>query len=243
MNAEYLMEKLAASGATVGSDDAEKLAAFAEFLKTENEKYNLTAIADDAEIAEKHFADSLAASDLIPENASVADIGSGAGFPAIPLAVARKDLKITAIESVGKKARFIETASRNLGIGNLNVENIRIEDLAHGAGRCAFDCVTARAVAPLATLLEYAVPLLKTGGIFIAYKGRRADEEVKAAAPAARVFHAKIEKVSRYVLENEEERVIIVYRKKQDTAAVYPRGQNLPRKRPIGGSADGEKIR
>lgn len=243
MNAEYLMEKLAASGATVSSDDAEKLAAFAEFLKAENEKYNLTAIADDAEIAEKHFADSLAASDLIPENASVADIGSGAGFPAIPLSVTRKDLKITAIESVGKKARFIETASRNLGIGNLNVENIRIEDLAHGAGRSAFDCVTARAVAPLATLLEYAVPLLKTGGIFIAYKGRRADEEVKAAEPAARVFHAKIEKVSRYVLENEEERVIIVYRKKQDTAAVYPRGQNLPRKRPIGGSADGEKIR
>lgn len=243
MNAEYLLGKLAASGIRTGVEEAETLAAFAEFLKTENGKYNLTAISDDAEIAEKHFADCLAAVDLIPENASVADIGSGAGFPAVPLAAVRKDLKITAIESVGKKARFIETASRKFGLGNLKVENVRIEDFARGAGRSAFDCVTARAVAPLATLLEYAVPLVKTGGAFIAYKGRRADEEVKAAEEAARVFHAKIEKVSRYVLENGEERVIIVYRKYKDTAAVYPRGQNLPRKRPIGGSADGEKIR
>lgn len=243
MNAEFLKERLTAAGITVEGGCVETLAAFADFLLAENEKYNLTAVTDDGEVAVKHFADSLFALPLIKSGATVADIGSGAGIPAIPLSVARKDITVTAVESIGKKAEFIKTASRNLDIGNLNVENKRIEDFGHSAGRGAFDCVTARAVAPLATLLEYAIPLLKTGGKFLAYKGKRADEEVAAAEEAAKVFHAKIEKVSRYVLENGEERVIIVYVKEADTPAKYPRGQNKPRKSPVGGVTNGEEIR
>lgn len=243
MNAEFLKERLTAAGINVADGCAETLAEFAEFLLAENEKYNLTAVTDDGEVAVKHFADSLFALPLIDDGANVADIGSGAGIPAIPLSVARKDLTVTAVESIGKKAEFIRTASRKLNIGNLNVENKRIEDYGHGAGRGAYDFVTARAVAPLATLLEYAVPLLKKGGRFLAYKGKRAEEEIESAKAAAKVFHAKIEKVSRYVLENGEERVIIVYVKEADTPAQYPRGQNKPRKSPVGGVTNGEKIR
>lgn len=243
MNAGFLKERLAAAGISADEECVRTLAEFAEFLSEENEKYNLTAVTDDGEVAGKHFADSLFALPLIERGATVADIGSGAGIPAIPLSVARKDIVVTAVESIGKKADFIKSASLKLNIGNLNVENVRIEDFGHGAGRAAFDCVTARAVAPLATLLEYAIPLLKTGGKFLAYKGRRAEEEIEAAKAAEKVFHAKIEKVSRYVLENGEERVIIVYVKEADTPAQYPRGQNKPRKSPVGGVTNGEKIR
>lgn len=243
MNAEFLREKLQAAGIFLDGECLKTLSAFAELLKSENEKYNLTAITDDGEVAVKHFADSLFSLPLIEKGARVADIGSGAGFPAIPLSAARKDLAVTAVESVGKKAEFVRLASEKLKIGNLNVENARIEDFARGAGREAFDCVTARAVAPLATLLEYAVPLLKKGGRFLAYKGKKADEEIKDAETAAKVFHAKIEKVSRFVLENGEERVIIVYVKEAETDARFPRGQNKPRKCPVGGVTNGEKIR
>lgn len=243
MNAGFLKERLSAAGVSVDGECVGTLAEFAEFLSEENAKYNLTAVTEDGEVAVKHFADSLFALPLIENGARVADIGSGAGIPAIPLSVARKDVSVTAVESIGKKADFIKSASRKLNIGNLNVENVRIEDFGRGAGRAAFDVVTARAVAPLATLLEYAVPLLKKGGKFLAYKGRRAEEETESARAAAEVFHAKIEKVSRYVLENGEERVIIVYIKEADTPARYPRGQNKPRKSPVGGMANGEKIR
>lgn len=243
MNAVFLKEKLSAAGISADGECVERLAEFAEYLLAENEKYNLTAVEGEAEVAVKHFADSLFALPLIESGATVADIGSGAGIPAIPISLARKDVSVTAVESIGKKADFIKSASLKLNIGNLNVEKTRIEDFGHGAGRAAFDCVTARAVAPLATLLEYAIPLLKTGGKFLAYKGRRAEEEIESAKAAAKVFHAKIEKVSRYVLENGEERVIIVYVKEADTQAQYPRGQNKPRKSPVGGNANGEKIR
>ncbi len=239
MNAGFLKEKLTAAGITVDDGCVETLAAFADFLLTENEKYNLTAVEEEGEVAVKHFADSLFALPLIGRGAAVADIGSGAGIPAIPISVARKDVTVTAVESVGKKAEFIKKASLKLNIGNLKAENRRIEDFGHGTGRGAFDCVTARAVAPLATLLEYAIPLLKTGGKFLAYKGRRAEEEIDGAKTAAKVFHAKIEKVSRYVLENGEERVIIVYVKEADTPSKYPRGQNKPRKSPVGGVTNG----
>ncbi len=212
---------------------ATSLNSYAELIISENAKYNLTAITDPLGIAEKHFGDSLAGVQFVQDGDDVCDIGSGAGLPVVPLALAKKTAHFTAVEATGKKCRFLELASQTLGIGNLKVKNCRIEDYAREEGRERYDIVTARAVAPLATLLEYVVPLVKVGGKALIYKGANYQEELSLAAKAIEVFGIKIETIFDYVLENGEKRVIIVISKLIKTDLAYPRGANKPRLKPI----------
>lgn len=149
-----------------------KLAKFCTLLKEYNEKFNLTSIKDDDEIYEKHFADSLKGEEFFFENAKVLEIGSGGGFPSVPLKIARDDLDFTLIEATGKKCSYLKTIGKELGFENFEVLNGRAEELGKKEEyREKFDIVTARAVAGLNVLCEYCLPFVKTGGIFVAYKG------------------------------------------------------------------------
>ena len=146
----------------------EKLKAFSDFLKSENAKYNLTAVTDDKEIISKHFFDSLVGERFLEKGANVCDIGSGAGFPLIPLAVLRGDCSFTGVDSTQKKVNFINAACAMLDIKNCYAVHARAEEIKP---RGSFSAVTARAVASLNTLCEYCLPALRVDGVMIAYKG------------------------------------------------------------------------
>ena len=208
----------------------EKLKAFSDFLKSENAKYNLTAVTDDKEIISKHFFDSLVGERFLEKGANACDIGSGAGFPLIPLAVLRGDCTFTGVDSTQKKVNFINSACAMLDIKNCRAVHARAEEIKP---RESFSAVTARAVASLNTLCEYCLPTLRVGGVMIAYKGSSAEEEVSEAEKAINVLGGKVEEIFRYTLPTGESRAIVKIRKVAPTPAKYPRPGNKPRLKPI----------
>lgn len=211
-----------------------KLAKFCALLKEYNEKFNLTSIKDDDEIYEKHFADSLKGEEFFFENAKVLEIGSGGGFPSVPLKIARDDLDFTLIEATGKKCSYLKTIGKELGFEKFAVLNGRAEELGKKEEyREKFDIVTARAVAGLNVLCEYCLPFVKIGGIFVAYKGE-AEEEIIKAENAIKVLGGKIETVKDFILsEKSGRRSIIVIKKVSKTPSLYPRGNGKERKNPL----------
>lgn len=211
----------------------EQFSKYREILLYYNEKFNLTAITDPYEIAVKHFLDSVVGEKHIPQGATVVDIGSGAGFPAVPLKIYRPDLKITMLDSLAKRVRFLEEVVKTLGFSNAESIHIRAEDAAKGTFRESFFVAVARAVAPLATLAEYALPLVKVGGKFIAYKGPDVEEELAAGEKAVKVLGGRILSSEKYLLPEGSGRSLIVIEKTAPTPAKYPRGQNKPRLSPI----------
>lgn len=221
-------------GFSLNERQKEQFSKYREILLSYNEKFNLTAITDPYEIAVKHFLDSVVGEKFIPDGAAVVDIGSGAGFPAVPLKIYRPDLKITMLDSLAKRVRFLEEVVKTLGFSNAESIHIRAEDAAKGTFRESFFVAVARAVAPLATLAEYALPLVKVGGKFIAYKGPDVEEELAAGRKAVTVLGGKIISSEKYLLPDGSGRSLIVIEKTAPTPAKYPRGQNKPRLSPIG---------
>ena len=196
-----------------------------------NSRFNLTRITSEQDAVVKHFADSLTASPYIPEGATLCDIGSGAGFPAVPLAIMRPDLRITMVDSVGKKADFLQKVTDELPLPHCRVLNMRAEDLA-GSERESFDAVTARAVAPMNTLAEYCMPLVKKGGIFVAYKTRQSDFDEGARAIA--LTGGRLSRAVEMTLPMSDiGRCIILIDKVSPTPAKYPRPAGKPRKSPL----------
>lgn len=216
--------------------NGEKKSLFDQFfsLLTEyNARFNLTAITDREDVFEKHFLDSVTGEKLFPENASVLEVGSGAGFPSLPLKILRDDLNFTLVESTGKKCEFLKTAVRELGLSNVAVCNERAETLARDPKyRENFDVCCARAVARLNTLSEYCLPFVKLGGTFLAYKAD-ADEELKEASSAVRKLGGRTKNVFRYALPNHGGRTLICIQKIAHTPERYPRGQGKERKDPL----------
>ena len=205
------------------------------FLLTEYNKIcNLTSVTDEKGVSYKHFYDSIVGEKLISCGASVVEIGSGGGFPSIPLKIVRDDLKFTLIESTAKKCRFLQSVVDNLSLKCVKVLNIRAEEGAHDKNlREKFDFAVARAVAQLNTLCEYCLPFVKVGGSFIAYKGD-ADEEIKNAENAIKLLGGQIEEIIDYSLpEDFGKRKLIVIKKIKSTPSVYPRGQGKERKQPL----------
>lgn len=210
-----------------------KFDAYAELLVRWNEKINLTAITDAAGITEKHFLDSLAMfkSDIIPLNSSVIDVGTGAGFPGIPMKIYRNDLKVTLLDSLNKRIKFLSDVSNTLSL-DLNCIHSRAEDGAKKAElREKFDVATARAVATLPVLCEYCLPYVKLGGKFIALKGP--NEEAKNSFTAYRTLGAEIEDVREYELPCGDKRQIIIYNKIKETPSKYPRKPSQIDKNPL----------
>lgn len=212
----------------------EKFEKFRDILTDYNEKCNLTAITDKKEVYIKHFLDSVVPEKLFPLNAKVIEIGSGGGFPSIPLKIVREDLDFTLVESTGKKCTYLEETVRLLGLDRVKVLNIRAEEGGRKENlREKFDIAEARAVAELNTLCEYCMPFVKVGGLFIAYKGDR-EEEIEKAKNAIEILGGKIESVHSYELpEDCGKRTVIAVRKIKKTPEKYPRGRGLERKKPL----------
>ena len=203
---------------------------YTDYLLEVNEHTNLTAITDPEEIKTKHFEDSISVLPYIKEGNKVLDIGAGAGFPGIPLAI-EKDIDLTLIDSVNKKVKFMNEVIEKLEIKNARAIHVRAEDYAKDA-RETYDVVVSRAVANMSTLSEYCLPFLKVGGIFIALKGPMADVELDEANNAIDILGGKVKKLDRFSIEDNE-RVNIIIEKVHPTKNKYPRGKNLPKKNPL----------
>ena len=207
-------------------DRSEAFYALFRYLVEENEKYNLTAVTDPEGVILLHFADSLMGEALIPQGACMADIGCGAGFPSLPLALCRPDLTVTATDATAKKTAFVAAAADRLGLSNIRTLAGRAEALGRGAQREAYDLVTARAVAALPVLLELCAPLIRTDGLFLALKGRTAMEELSAARHAAGELKCKVIFTKEYTIgegEAVQGRGILLFKKTAPTPDAYPR--------------------
>lgn len=212
------------------NEDFEK---FFNILIEENNKYNLTAITEKNEVYEKHFFDSLQAESIISNNSNVVDIGAGAGFPSIPLALVKKDVNFTLLDSVNKKINFINLAKTSLNLTNVNAIHTRIEDFAE-KNREKFDFCLARGVASLPTLLEYCAPLIKVGGKIIAYKGSNYEEELESSRNAIKLLNIKLVEVKKYHLKDcNQDRFLLIFSKNTPTNTKFPRKMNKPRTNPL----------
>jgi 16S rRNA (guanine527-N7)-methyltransferase len=205
------------------------LSDYADAVLDANKCFNLTAITDETDFLNKHLLDSLAAAPLIAEKARVCDLGSGAGFPAAVLAIARPDIEMTALDSTSKKMAFVAQTAKALGISNLKAVAGRAEE--QRAMFSSFDCVTARAVASLPVLLELGLPLLKKGGTFIAYKS---DEgELASSRNALAVLGGRLGNSISFKLPNGDNRVLISIEKSHPTPPSYPRVYGAIKKKPL----------
>ena len=212
----------------------EKFEQFREHLTEYNKKCNLTSITEKKEVYIKHFLDSIMPEKLFPLNSKVIEIGSGGGFPSVPLKIVRPDLSFTLVESTGKKCTYLEETVEKLGLDGVKVLNIRAEEGGRKENlREKFDIAEARAVASLNTLCEYCMPFVKVGGLFIAYKAE-AEEELENAKNAIKVLGGAIENVYSYSLPEESgKRTAIVIKKIKTTPEKYPRGRGLERRKPL----------
>lgn len=233
----YLENVFTEMGLTFTDEQMELFAQYDDFLIDYNTKINLTRIIDPREVAVKHFGDSLTllTQDVLPQGASIADVGTGAGFPGIPLAISRPDLQITLMDSLRKRIEFLRELIQALGITNVTLVWGRAEELGQNPQyRDRFDIVIARAVAPLRVLVELCLPLTKTNGVFFAMKGPKAEEEVEAATNALKIIGGKLIGTRIVVLPLlKEMRTLVHILKNRPTPREYPRKAGTPERQPI----------
>lgn len=196
-----------------------------------NAKFNLTSITEKNDVIIKHFADSLYGYQLFKDNNSVADVGAGAGFPSIPLAIVLPNTDFTLIDSLNKRVGFLNVVIQSLGLKNASAVHSRVEDFC-AKHRHSFDVATARAVAPLPTLLEYLVPLLKVGGKAVCYKSIGVDEEILASKNAFSLLNCELASRQDYEL-SDNQRSLIVVKSNALCNKCYPRGGNKPKLKPL----------
>ncbi|MEG2073929.1 MAG: 16S rRNA (guanine(527)-N(7))-methyltransferase RsmG [Angelakisella sp.] len=224
-----------AIGIEKGGADYELFASYCEELKDWNSRVNLTAIKDDEGIAVKHFADSLLPLTLfpLPAGCSLIDVGTGAGFPSIPMKLVRGDISLTLLDSLEKRLVFLRHLCAKLGIAAETV-HLRAEDAGKNPlYREKYDIATARAVASLSALAEYCLPLVKVGGAVLALKGSGGREEAEQAQNAVKLCGGEIEQVLDYNLPNSDPRTLVILRKKAPTPPKYPRNAAQSAKNPL----------
>ena len=221
----------------LSKEKAEKLLLLTNRLLTENEKYNLTAITEPKKVILHHYADCATLAAYLPKGARICDVGCGAGFPTLPLAILREDLKILAMDATEKRVNYVRETAEMLALNGVSTLCARAEDAGKSSTlRESFDFVTARAVAQMRILAELCLPLLKVGGKMIAMKGKNARYELADAKKALSVLGAKEHSVIDIALKNDEEEIthpLILLDKVAKTPATYPRPYAQISKKPL----------
>lgn len=228
---EFILNEFNKCDIKLSTEQAERFNKLYEFLVDYNKNVNLTAITDFKEIVVKHFIDSVLPFNMIDieENSSFIDVGTGAGFPSIPLMIVRPDLKCTMLEALNKRCVFLEKACELVGV-KATVVHGRAEDYAKDRREC-FDFATARAVANMSVLIEYCMPYVKVGGKFIALKS--VNEEIEQADNAIKILGGKITNISDYKITNGDSRRLVVIDKLSHTPTKYPRNPSMIKKKPL----------
>ncbi|MFN8474570.1 MAG: 16S rRNA (guanine(527)-N(7))-methyltransferase RsmG [Anaerolineae bacterium] len=204
-----------------------------------NSRFNLTRITDYTAVSVQHFLDSLMplalCSAAFPEGGRVVDVGSGAGLPGVALKIARPDLRLTLTDAVGKKVRFLDHLIERLGLAETTAVHARAEDMGRdSAYRGAFDVAVARAVADMAVLAEYLLPLVRVGGVVIAQKGSRAEDEVDQARAAISTLGGAAARLAEYTLPGlDAPRSLVIITKARKTPDAYPRRAGVPSQAPL----------
>jgi len=228
VNRNLLITEAARQGIRLSDLQLDKFQRYAEILGEWNKKVNLTAITAIDEVVCKHFVDSLTVLPLLPAGkCSLIDVGSGAGFPGVPLAIMRGDLTLTALDSLNKRLIFLQELCNDLEIGIVTVHDRAEEAARRKQYRGMYDVATARAVAALPVLCEYCLPLVRVGGHMIAMKGPDGDREADAAANAIKLLGGQLGKIEQITLDSGDgeqmERRLIRIDKIAETSDVYPR--------------------
>lgn len=236
---DLLLEGAKEWGLTLTRQEVEAFELYYRQLVLWNERVNLTSIVDYQGVQVKHFLDSLSCLqvlDALSPDARCIDIGAGAGFPGLPLKIARPPMRLTLLESVRKKVVFLEHVVEELGLRGVEVVWERAENFARQpAHRERYDVAMSRAVAHVATLAEYALPLLRLGGILVAQKGAEIDEEVESALAAIEVVGGRLREVQTvFVPGISDPRHLVVVEKAATTPHKFPRRTGMPGKRPLG---------
>lgn len=229
-----LKEELQALDASSTLEQFEK---FKKLVLEKNKVMNLTTITEDEEFDVKHFMDSLSLLHLeeVKKAKNLLDVGTGAGFPGIPVKIVRKDLKVTLLDSLKKRVTFLNESIESLGLTDIHAIHGRAEELSRKAEyRESFDLVTSRAVANLATLYEYNLPFVKVGGYMVAMKGPDISEEAKQGEKALEKLGGKLVKIQEVDLPFDIKHTLVLVKKVKPTPKQYPRAGGKPRKQPIG---------
>ena len=231
--------KIAATeyGLNLTEDQISAFNKYYELLYEWNKKINLTAITEPKDVAIKHMVDSLSCfkADLFKENTSLIDVGTGAGFPGLPLKIFYPSLKLTLLDSLNKRVKFLQLVVDELGLKDVEVIHARSEEAARNKiYREKFDLATARAVARLPIICEYCLPFVKDGGTFIALKGRQYEEEATQAQKAIKILGGEIADIMPVKLpEIDDKRAVIYIKKIKSTPKTYPRKAGTPERNPI----------
>ena len=208
-----------------------------ERMLSVNAQMNLTAVRDAESVIYLHYVDSLKIADHIPQGATLCDVGCGAGFPSLPLAIVREDLRISAVDSTEKKVRYVAETASLLGVSErLNARSARAEELGQGVLRESFLAVTARAVSNLQMLSELCLPLVAVGGTFLSMKGSNWEAEYRAAEKAILALGGTLENVVTFEIRNgalSEKRALLLIRKTSPTPKQYPRAWGKIKNKPL----------
>lgn len=232
---EGLLEKASVLGVRFSVEQMEQFYKYMNLLIEWNEKMNLTAIIEPSEIILKHFIDSITILKDIKDGSTVVDVGTGAGFPGIPLSIMNPTLKITLVDSLNKRLIFLQEVIKELNLKNVELIHARAEEFGRNKKyREKFDIATSRAVANLATLSEYLLPLVKINGQAISMKAGNASQEIEEAQKAIKTLGGHINRIDEFYLpQTDIARTIIIIDKIKETPNQYPRKAGTPSKEPI----------
>jgi 16S rRNA m(7)G-527 methyltransferase (EC 2.1.1.-) len=231
-----LKEGAAAFGVSIDENIQEKFSTYTRLLLEWNEKVNLTAVTEEPEIIVKHYLDSLSLGSLAEfDGKRMIDVGTGAGFPGIPLKICYENLDVTLLDSLEKRVRFLDVVIDALSLKNIRAVHGRAEEYGiKPEYREKYDYAVARAVAGLPVLCEYCLPFVRTGGLFIAMKGPSVEEELQEAGKAISVLGGELVGVRKFVLPfSDYERSVVLIKKCRHTPAGYPRKSGKPTKSPL----------
>lgn len=223
-------------GLALSDEKKKQLNIYDQLLAEWNERMNLTALTSPGDVALKHFCDCLMLTKFvkIEENASVIDVGTGAGFPGLVLKIAREDLRLTLLDSLQKRLVFLEEVCEKADINGVELLHARAEDASREeAYREQFDVAVSRAVAPLNVLCEYCLPYVRMGGVFLAMKAKEYEDELKAAENALRELGGTVEDIQSFILPDAGQRAIVCIRKTAPTPEKYPRTSKKIKTKPL----------